>query len=81
MSKEGHEGCDICVLEQQIVELHREIYESIQYGKRMHDQWWSMVERFDPESNTLEDMIEEIFQLSPELKPEIKYTISKELRV
>ena len=47
----------------------------------MHDQWWSMVERFDPESNTLEDMIEEIFQLSPELKPEIKYTISKELRV
>ena len=29
----------------------------------------------------LEDMIEEIFQLSPELKQEIKYTISKELRV
>ena len=71
----------IALLEQQAQELQRDLYESVQYGKRMHDQWWSMVEKFDPESNTLEDMIEEIFQLSPELKPEIKYTISKELRV
>ena len=71
----------IALLEQQIQELEREVYTARRDRDANYKRWWDMAEKFDPESNTLEDMIEEIFQLSPELKPEIKYTISKELRV
>ena len=71
----------IALLEQQVLELEREVYTVRRDRDENHKRWWTMVEKFDPESNTLEDMIEEIFQLSPELKPEIRYTISKELRV
>tara|TARA_R110002020_G_scaffold295917_1_gene511544 strand:+ start:2092 stop:2358 length:267 start_codon:yes stop_codon:yes gene_type:complete len=71
----------IALLEQQVLELQREVYTARRDRDENYKRWWAMVEKFDPESNTLEDMIEEIFQLSPELKPEIRYTISKELRV